>query len=91
MFAALLRRIPAGVAYAFSPSSVRNHGQYDGWPAEFAKIENRGLLSGPAAYTVSRWRSRRAVVGDTAARTQHPRPTQGVASVGGSTTGRRAG
>lgn len=90
MFAPLLRRIPAGVAYAFSPSSVRNHGQYEGWPAEFARIENRGLLSGPAAYAVSRWRSRRAVVSGTRAPTQNPRPTQGASSVGGSTTVRQS-
>lgn len=63
MLAALLRRLPAGVTYAFSPSSARNHARYDGWPEELARLEKRGVLSGPAAYAVSRWRTRRAAVG----------------------------
>jgi GT2 family glycosyltransferase len=58
MRAALLRRLPAGIAYAFSSSSARNRGRYDGWPAELARLEKRGVLSGPAAYAVSRWRTR---------------------------------
>lgn len=61
MLAALLRRAPKGVAYAFASSSHRNRGRYDGWPRELARLEKRGLLSGPAAYAVSRWRTRRAV------------------------------
>lgn len=60
MVAALFRRLPAGIAYAFSPSSARNHGRYDGWPAELATLEKRGVLTGPAAYAVSRWRNRRS-------------------------------
>jgi GT2 family glycosyltransferase len=59
MLAALLRRLPAGFTYAFSPSSARNRGRYDGWPSELARLENRGLLAGSAAYAVSRGRTRR--------------------------------
>lgn len=56
---ALLRRLPAGLRYAFSTSSDRNRGRYDGWPAEFTRLERRGLLYGPVAYAISRWRKRR--------------------------------
>lgn len=51
-----LRRLPAGLVYAFSPSSDFNEGRYDGWRPEFTRLEIRGLLSGPGAYVLSRWR-----------------------------------
>lgn len=57
----LLRRLPAGLRYAFSAHSDRNRGRYDGWPAEFTRLERRGLLYGPVAYAISRWRKRRRI------------------------------
>ena len=54
----LLRRSPGGIAYAFSPSSERT--RYQGLPPEVACLEKRGLVLGPAAYALSRWRARRA-------------------------------
>lgn len=63
MWPLLLRRLPTGVVYAFSASSARNRGRYDGWPSELARLEKRGLLSGPMAYAVSRWRTRQAAAG----------------------------
>jgi glycosyltransferase involved in cell wall biosynthesis len=60
MFWTLLRRWPAGIVYAFSPSSPRNEGRYDSLPSGLAKLETRGLLWGPVAYAVSRWRAHRA-------------------------------
>ncbi|MDT5075605.1 MAG: hypothetical protein QOJ80_242 [Mycobacterium sp.] len=63
MWSLLLRRLPTGVGYAFSASSARNRGRYDGWPSELARLEKRGLLSGPMAYAVSRWRTRQAAAG----------------------------
>ena len=59
-WAALLRRLPAGISYAFSSTSDRNQGRYDGWPTELSRLERRGLLFGPGAYAVSRWRAYRA-------------------------------
>jgi GT2 family glycosyltransferase len=59
---ALLRRLPFGFSYAFSSSSDRNRGRYDGWPAELAGLEMRGLIFGPAAYAVSRWRTRQTPI-----------------------------
>lgn len=61
MLPKLLRRLPGGVVYAFSASSARNRGRYDGWPSELARLEKRGLAYGPVAYAVSRWRTRKAV------------------------------
>ena len=63
MWPLLLRRLPTGVGYAFSTSSARNRGRYDGWPSELARLEKRGLLSGPMAYAVSRWRTRQGAAG----------------------------
>jgi GT2 family glycosyltransferase len=63
MWPLLLRRLPTGVVYAFSASSARNRGRYDGWPSELARLEKRGLLSGPMAYAVSRWRTRQGAAG----------------------------
>lgn len=60
MWRALLHRLPAGIAYAFKPSSALNHQRYDGWPRALSRMEKRGLLCGPAAYAVSRLRARRA-------------------------------
>jgi GT2 family glycosyltransferase len=59
MWPLLLRRLPSGIVYAFSSSSARNRGRYDGLPSELARLERRGLAAGPAAYAVSRWRHRR--------------------------------
>ncbi|GAS86898.1 glycosyltransferase family 2 protein [Mycolicibacterium brisbanense] len=66
MLAQVLRRLPSGFTYAFSDSSTRNEGRYDGWPPELARLERRGLLLGPGAYAVSRWRSRRWPASDKA-------------------------
>lgn len=67
MWPSLLRRLPAGLGYAFSRSSQRQVGRYAAWPTEYAawpeelaRLERRGLLWGPVAYTVSRWRTRGA-------------------------------
>jgi GT2 family glycosyltransferase len=67
MWPALLRRVPVGLAYAFSRSSQRNVDRYAAWPTEYAgwpqklaRLERCGLLWGPVAYTVSRWRTRGA-------------------------------
>lgn len=60
MWPHLLRRLPAGVGYAFKASSARNHGRYFGWPSDLARLEKRGLAYGPVAYAVSRWRTHRS-------------------------------
>lgn len=54
-----LRRVPAGLAYAFSPSSPRTANASDsGWPRKLIRRERTGLLLGPFAYVRSRWNSR---------------------------------
>ncbi|WP_285028991.1 glycosyltransferase [Mycolicibacterium sp. lyk4-40-TYG-92] len=63
MLGTLVRRLPAGVAFAASSMSSRDRKQSDDWPVELARWEKLGMLSGPLAYGVSRWRSRRAKVG----------------------------
>ncbi|MGH3846682.1 MAG: glycosyltransferase [Pseudonocardiaceae bacterium] len=67
MWPALLYRLPGGLAYAFSRSSQRHVTRYADWPTEYAalpkelaRLERRGLLRSPVAYTVSRWRTRGA-------------------------------
>lgn len=65
MWPQLLLRLPAGLVHAFSQSSQRHVGRYAAWPEEYAdwpeklaRLERRGLLWGPLAYLVSRWRTR---------------------------------
>jgi len=58
MIGPLLRRLPGGIRHAFSASSDRNRNRYNGGPDDLARREKRGLLYGPIAYAVSRWRAR---------------------------------
>lgn len=62
MVGPFVRRLPRGAAYAFAGTSARRQ-RFDGLPAELAGLERRGVLSGPRAYAVSRWRIRHAVAG----------------------------
>ena len=55
-----LRCAPAGLAYAFRPSSPRNAHLQSIWPRHLRWLERRGLVFGPVAYGVSRWRTRGA-------------------------------
>ncbi|MFE3618271.1 hypothetical protein ACFXOT_39385, partial [Streptomyces anulatus] len=59
MVAGLVRRLPRGLGYTFGAASDRNRGRYDGLPGDLARLEKRGVLFGPVAYVVSRWRTRR--------------------------------
>jgi GT2 family glycosyltransferase len=61
MIPALLRRIPGGVAFAARRSAASNADRYQGWPEEFVGLERRGMMFGPFAYLVSRWRARGAL------------------------------
>ncbi|MDT7645316.1 MAG: hypothetical protein QOC75_2316, partial [Pseudonocardiales bacterium] len=49
MLPALLRRVPAGIIHAFSSSSARNLGRYQGWPTQLTGLERRGVMFGPVA------------------------------------------
>jgi GT2 family glycosyltransferase len=62
MLRTLLRRLPAGIGYAARSLSTRNRMTSDDWPVELARREKLGMLSGPVAYGVSRWRSRRSAM-----------------------------
>lgn len=60
MVPALIRRLPRGLAYARRDSAPDEHDP-QAWPAALARLERRGLLSGPAAYACSRWHARARV------------------------------
>lgn len=49
-----LRRLPAGVRFAFSPGSEKNAGKQTDYPRELTRLERRGMLLGPLAYARSR-------------------------------------
>jgi GT2 family glycosyltransferase len=54
-----VRLAPAGVVYALHRDSPRNAGLAGIWPRQLARLERRGMLFGPLAYGISRWRTRR--------------------------------
>jgi GT2 family glycosyltransferase len=56
----LFHSAPAGLAYAFRPTSPRNVYLQDIWPRHLKWLERRGLVFGPVAYGISRWRTRGA-------------------------------
>lgn len=57
--AAVLRRVPAGVAHVLAPGSRKNEGKTAGFPPLLTLLELLGLVCGPVAYLRSRRRSRR--------------------------------
>jgi glycosyltransferase involved in cell wall biosynthesis/GT2 family glycosyltransferase len=50
----LLRKLPAGIAYAVSPSSGKNESKPREYPKRLAVLELRGMVYGPLAYARSR-------------------------------------
>ena len=50
----LLRRLPAGLAYALDPRSAKNSGKGAGYPARLTLLELAGMLRGPVAYGLAR-------------------------------------
>jgi hypothetical protein len=53
-------KIPAGVKYAFDPASKKNQHKTNAYPRDLENIERKGMLYGPMAYLLSRWRYRKA-------------------------------
>ncbi len=53
-----LLRVPAGLAYAFGANSPRNAHRQGSWPHELTRLELKGLIFGPVAYGLNRWRTR---------------------------------
>jgi O-antigen biosynthesis protein len=51
---AILRRVPAGLAYAVHPGSAKNRGKGPGYPARLTFLELAGMLRGPIAYGLAR-------------------------------------
>ena len=51
---------PAGLAYALCATSPRNAYLQGIWPRHLRRLERWGLLFGPVAYGISRWRTRGA-------------------------------
>jgi O-antigen biosynthesis protein len=51
----IIRRLPAGLAYAVDPRSAKNTGKGPGYPAWLTLLELAGMLRGPAAYALARW------------------------------------
>jgi hypothetical protein len=58
MWIPVLRRLPAGIAYAFGPSS--EHVRYQGLRSKVTCPEKRSLAPGSAADALNCWRARRA-------------------------------
>lgn len=55
----MIRKIPRGLEYLFSPASHKNASKASGYPERLDRLERTGLALGPAAYLSSRWRARR--------------------------------
>jgi GT2 family glycosyltransferase len=51
---AILRRLPAGLAYAVHPGSAKNRSKGPGYPARLTLLELAGMLCGPVAYGLAR-------------------------------------
>jgi glycosyltransferase involved in cell wall biosynthesis len=65
---AMLRRAAPALRHIISPDSAKNAKQEPGFPRELVWRERAGMLVGPFAYAVSRWRYR-----DRDRRDRHPR------------------
>ncbi|MCV7418948.1 glycosyltransferase [Mycobacterium yunnanensis] len=59
MIVELIRCFPRAFAKAFLPRTTSVESQPHPWPTELVNVERRGLVVGPAAYAMSRWRARR--------------------------------
>ncbi len=59
-FTDIVSKIPAGIKYAFAANSTKNQRKSSKYPHELENIERKGMLYGPIAYLVSRWRYRNA-------------------------------
>jgi glycosyltransferase involved in cell wall biosynthesis len=56
----IIRRLPAGLAYALHPRSAKNTGKGPSYPARLTLLEVAGMLRGPIAYGLSRrWHEQR--------------------------------
>jgi GT2 family glycosyltransferase len=51
---AILRRLPAGLAYAVHPGSAKNRSKGPGYPARLTFLELAGMLRGPITYGLAR-------------------------------------
>jgi glycosyltransferase involved in cell wall biosynthesis/GT2 family glycosyltransferase len=56
----LARRLPRGLAFALSPRSAKNAAKHDDFPPALNRLELRGMLRGPFAYSRGRREARRA-------------------------------
>ena len=56
----ILRRLPAGLAYAVHPRSPKNSGKGPSYPARLTVLELAGMLRGPIAYGAARRLARAA-------------------------------
>jgi O-antigen biosynthesis protein len=56
----IMRRLPAGLAYALHPRSAKNIGKGSSYPVRLTILELAGMLRGPIAYGLSRRSARRS-------------------------------
>lgn len=63
----MLRRMAPATAHLLAPASAKNRGKMADFPSELTWRERAGVLAGPAAYLVSRWRYRSATASGAAA------------------------
>lgn len=57
---AVLRRVPAGIAFILDPKSHKNRSKGTSYPQELTRLERSGMVQGPLAYLRSRRRVRRS-------------------------------
>jgi GT2 family glycosyltransferase len=76
LLGSMLRRAVPAVGHLLNPASAKNAGRGDGFPRELVWRERAGVLAGPFAYAVSRWRYRDGVVRRTEVRRTEVRRTE---------------
>lgn len=59
LFFDIAPKVPLGLKYAFAPDSPKNRRKSKSYPRELEWLERKGMLYGPLAYLISRWRYRK--------------------------------
>ncbi|HZT05861.1 MAG TPA: glycosyltransferase family 2 protein [Chloroflexota bacterium] len=68
----MLRKLPFGLDYLFSPRSRKNRRKSPNYPRELTMIELKGMMDGPFAYVRGRWARDRGRATSTILAQSHP-------------------
>jgi GT2 family glycosyltransferase len=52
----IVRKVPKGLYFVFSPNSPKNQKKREGYPQELTRLELKGMLYGPLSYLRSWWK-----------------------------------